>query len=141
MFKTRELQAHLAARIRAWHFENELRIKCWRALAAHWKKQKNKNRVMAYTRNTMYRRKAKLLFDAWKIPAHTKAMAKLREKEKVDFEMEASKELTYYDQRCEALNLYITQLRQKIADTEQETDELTITYESSLTKGIGEFSQ
>jgi hypothetical protein len=127
----------LAAKIRAWHFENELRLKCWRAFVGNWKKQKNKNRVKAYTRNIIHRKRAKLLFDAWKTHAHTKMLAKLKEREVAGFEREASKELAYFDKRCEALNLYITQLRQKIEDTERETDELTVTYERSLNKGLG----
>ena len=41
-----------------------------RAWQRYTKKQRDKNRVAAYTRNTLYRRKMKLLFSNWRQITH-----------------------------------------------------------------------
>lgn len=80
-----------------------------RAVIAVWlrkyKIKKSQNRIAAFTRNTMYRRKMRTLYENWRKVAHCRFKKELELAESVYKQREEDANLNIYAHQVEALNL------------------------------------
>ena len=86
----------------------------WKAWKFYFSKYKSKNRVAAYLRNTLYRKKVKRLFSSWRGVTHEEFSQRL-EREKNSFRAELEgRILVQWSTKVEALLLYVAELEDKI---------------------------
>ena len=106
-----------------------------------FKVAQQKNRVAAYTRNVMHRRKVKILFQFWRGVSHKWFKERLnREIYKYRNDLQSEK-LNIYASKVDALFLYMAQLEEKIKAEAEAREHLTRTYETSLNTGVNKLNQ
>jgi hypothetical protein len=121
-------------------FEMKKRLFYYRVSMKYWKKylkhMKEKKRVAAYTRNSLYRRRLTQWFRGWNKVSHTWG------KERIDAEESSFRKnlefekLTMWSSKVDQLMLYMAQLEDKIKTEVKAREDLTVTYETSLNKGV-----
>jgi len=91
---------------------------------------------LAYSRNTLYRNKLSRVFRSWRMVAHEDGKIRINIEEK-RFRLTLEREkLTMWTSKVDQLMLYIAQLEDKIKSEVKAREELTMTYETSLNKGV-----
>ncbi len=97
---------------------------------------RRKNRIAAFTRNTMHRRKMKHLFESWRGVSHNWFKVRL-DAQTGQFRAELEERmLNCFTTKVDALNLYMAQLKQKIEAEQMAREQLAKTYEDSLNQGV-----
>ena len=123
---------HRFFRMRVRNFEQGV---CWGALKSYWQYKKQKKRVWAHRRNTLYRAKLKRLFKSWFTECHLAGQERIRE-ETAEFRKNLETEkLTMWTEKVDQLMLYMGQLENKIKQEVAAREQLAHTYEQSLNKG------
>lgn len=116
------------------------RLFYYRVSFKFWKKylkaRKEKNRVAAYSRNTIYRNKLTRIFRNWRDVSHQWGKERIIREEAVFRKNLEREKLTMWSSKVDQLMLYMAQLEDKIKTEVQAREELTVTYEKSLNKGV-----
>lgn len=107
-------------------------MKNWRAYFAVYKQ---KARLAAFTRNTLYRKKMKRLFKSWRGVTHDMFTTRL-DHEKTTFRTEIESQiLVQWSTKVNALLLYVAELEDKIKQEQEARAALTQIYDNSLNLG------
>jgi hypothetical protein len=102
---------------------------------------RREKRLKAYSKNYMYRRKTRLLFGSWRGVSH-RWFKKRINREAIEYEKtQRDVELIHWDKEVDALKVYMAQLQEKIRIEIQAREELTITYENSLNRGVVQLNE
>jgi hypothetical protein len=89
------------------------------------KVDRRKNRIAAFTRNTLHRRKMKHLFESWRGVSHTWFKVRL-DSQTGHFRAELeAKMLNVFTSKVDALLLYMAQLEEKIKIEQEARESLT----------------
>lgn len=92
--------------------------------------------MAAYSRNTIYRNMMTRILRGWRTRSHEKGKKRINREENV-FRLNLEREkLTMWSSKCDQLMLYMAQLEDKIKTEVQAREQLTVTYEGSLNKGV-----
>lgn len=109
---------------------------CLKAWKKYLKRKREKKRISAYTRNTIYRNKLKRFYKNWQIVSHQWGKERIA-KESAEYKLALETErLTMWTSKVDQLMLYLRQLEGKIKTEVQAREQLTIAYEQSLNKGV-----
>ena len=98
--------------------------------------RRREKRMKAYTKNFMYRRKMRLLFEGWRGVSHKWFKERINAESVQYLSTKREQMLAAWDQEVEALKLYMAQLQEKIRIEVMAREDLTKTYESSLNRGV-----
>ena len=88
----------------------------------------------------MYRRKQRLLFDAWRKISHAEFKRRIDAYSETRRRQAESKELKFYSDKVDWLLLYMAQLEDKISSEQDSQKTLAQQYEQSLNHGVNKFS-
>ena len=125
------MQKFFHLKIRAYYFKI-----CMHAWKKYLIRQRKKNRIAAYTRNTIHRNRMKRFFKGWQEVSHNWGKERItRESAEYRLNMETER-LTMWTSKVDQLMLYLRQLEGKIKTEVQAREHLTIAYEQSLNKGV-----
>ena len=103
--------------------------------------KKRKNRLLAFTRNSIHRNKMKRLFTSWRGVSHQEFKERL-DREQGQFRMELeSKILVQWQSKVDALTLYFGQLEEKIHQEQEAREKLTLLYDQSLSLGFNKMNE
>jgi len=97
---------------------------------------KEKKRIAAYARNTIYRNSLQRIFRSWRNVSHEWGKERINKEEAVFRKNLEREKLTMWTSKVDQLMLYMAQLEDKIKTEVQAREQLTITYESSLNRGV-----
>ncbi|CDW80263.1 UNKNOWN [Stylonychia lemnae] len=97
-------------------------------------------RIRVYTRNYMYRRNLRLLFGSWRGVSHSWFKERINEEAKSYEHKVTIEKLISWNQNVDAMKIYMVQLQEKIRIEVAAREELAITYEQSLNKGVGQLN-
>ena len=112
-------------------------LKFWKSYV---KRRREKKRIAAYSRNTIYRNNLTRHFKNWRNNAHELGKHRIAKYEIV-FRKELEREkLTMWTSKVDQLMLYMAQLEDKIKSEVQAREQLTQTYELSLNKGVNKLN-
>lgn len=120
-------------------FQMKVRLRYYRTYVKAWKayylRRKEKKRVAAYSRNTIYRKSLTRFFRGWGTVTHEWGRARIREEEAVYRKNLETEKLTMWTSKVDQLMLYMAQLEDKIKSEVKAREQLAITYETSLNRG------
>ena len=108
-------------------------MKYWSKFVKH---RREKKRVAAYSRNTIYRNKLQRQFRGWRNVSHQWGKERINTEEAVFRKNLEREKLTMWTCKVDQLMLYMAQLEDKIKSEVQAREQLTVTYESSLNRGV-----
>lgn len=121
-------------------FAMKERLFYYRVVMKFWKKylkhKKEKKRVAAYSRNTIYRNKMQRIFRGWRHVSHEWGKERINNEEGTFRKNLEREKLTMWTSKVDQLMLYMAQLEDKIKTEVKAREELTVTYESSLNRGV-----
>lgn len=86
----------------------------WKALKSYWQYKKQKKRVWAHKRNTLYRAKLKRLFKTMWAVRHQEGMELIEAETKTFRQNLETEKLTMWTEKVDQLMLYMGQLENKI---------------------------
>ena len=108
----------------------------YKAWLKYHNRKLQKNRVATYSRNTIRRGMLSRIFNNWQRVSHQMGKERIV-KEEHSFRKNLEKEkLTMWSSKVDQLMLYMAQLEDKIKSEVQAREELTVSYERSLNKGV-----
>ena len=121
-------------------FDMKMRHFYFRVCLKFWKKyvlkRKSKKRVAAYSRNTIYRNKMERFFRAWRGETHVDGKIRIADEEDVFRKAMEHEKLTMWSAKVDQLMIYMGQLEQSIKKEVSAREQLTVTYENSMNKGM-----
>jgi hypothetical protein len=114
-------------------FDLKQRLRLYRTCISLWKsyhkRKKEKKRVAAYSRNTIYRNSLTRFFRNWRIVTHEWGKERIIREEKVFRQNLETEKLTMWSSKVDQLMLYMAQLEDKIKQEVQAREQLAVTYE------------
>lgn len=110
-------------------------------LKEHVKQAKHMRRQTAYSKNFMYRRKMRLLFRSWKTISNEWGKERINNELLAYENTQRHVHLDAWNQKVDALKLYMAQLQEKIRIEVAAREDLALTYEQSLNKGVGQLNE
>lgn len=87
---------------------------CFKAWKIYYKRRKEKKRVGAYSRNTIYRNSLTRFFREWRVVAHQWGKERINREEAVFRKNLETEKLTMWTSKVDQLMLYMAQLEDKI---------------------------
>ena len=101
----------------------------WKAWRVYFRVYKQKSRLAAYTRNTLYRKKMNRLFQSWRTVTSSESKVRIeREKHAFRTDLE-SKLLIQWSTKVDALLLYVAELEDKIKQEQEAREKLALMYD------------
>ena len=114
-------------------FDMKQRLRLYRTCIGMWKayhkRKKEKKRVAAYSRNTIYRNSLTRFFREWRSVSHQWGIERINREEKVFRKNLETEKLTMWSSKVDQLMLYMAQLEDKIKQEVQAREQLAVTYE------------
>lgn len=128
---------------RFFDLKDRLRLQrnCLSLWKSYHKRKKEKKRVAAYSRNTVYRNSLTRFFRSWRTVSHDWGKERINREERVFRQNLETEKLTMWSSKVDQLMLYMAQLEDKIKQEVQAREELAVTYEQSLNRGVGKLNQ
>eukprot|EP00356_Strombidium_inclinatum_P005259 CAMPEP_0170481962 /NCGR_PEP_ID=MMETSP0208-20121228/2195_1 /TAXON_ID=197538 /ORGANISM="Strombidium inclinatum, Strain S3" /LENGTH=278 /DNA_ID=CAMNT_0010754753 /DNA_START=362 /DNA_END=1195 /DNA_ORIENTATION=+ len=121
-------------------FEMKIRLSyyrtCIKAWRAYVKRRREKKRVAAYSRNTIYRNSLTRFFRSWREVSHVWGKERIAREKAVYRKNLETEKLTMWTSKVDQLMLYKAQLEDKIKKERFAREQLANTYESALNKGV-----
>jgi len=100
------------------------------------KRRREKKRVAAYSRNTIYRNSLIRFIRSWRFVSHEWGKERISSERAVYRKNLETEKLTMWKSKVDQLNLYKAQLEDKIRKERFARDQLAMTYEANLEKGV-----
>lgn len=114
-------------------FDLKQRLRLYRTYLGFWKqyqkRKKEKKRVAAYSRNTIYRNSLTRYFRSWRVVSHEWGKERITKEEKVFRQNLETEKLTMWSSKVDQLMLYMAQLEDKIKQETQAREQLAVSYE------------
>lgn len=110
-------------------------------LKEYVKQAKHQRRQNVYSKNFMYRRRMRLLFRSWKTITSDWGKERINNELLQHENTQRHVQLDGWNQKVDALKLYMAQLQEKIRIEVAAREELAMTYEKSLNKGVGQLNE
>eukprot|EP00347_Sterkiella_histriomuscorum_P000254 403376589 len=121
-------------------YQNYLKRVAFREIIYHTQIVRREKRLKAYSRNYMFRRQMRLLFGSWRGVTHQWFKERINQ-ESTTYEIKRREDhLVQWDKSVETLKIYMAQLQEKIKVEVEAREQLALTYEQSLNKGVGQLN-
>mmetsp|Transcript_9080 Transcript_9080/g.15332 ORF Transcript_9080/g.15332 Transcript_9080/m.15332 type:complete len:249 (-) Transcript_9080:245-991(-) len=121
-------------------FEMKTRLRYYRTHIKAWriyiKRRREKKRVGAYSRNTVYIGMLRRFLRSWRNVTHQWGKERITREEAVYRKNLETEKLTMWTSKVDQLMLYMAQLEDKIKSEVQAREQLALTYEQSLNRGV-----
>jgi hypothetical protein len=130
----------LTARILRKKYQSYLKKTAFREIVYHAQLMQREKRLAAYSKNALFRRRLRLLFGSWRGVTHQWFKQRIDSESKAYENSKRQEMLTQWDQQVDTLKIYMAQLQERIRQEVQAREQLTLSYEQSLNKGVDQLN-